>query len=105
LARAEPRRCSASSSSARRCCRICDDLRRAFFIFPPPIVLGEDEGGGPQAVLNLCENRLCGESHSAIGRKINAEAPKGKTSGASALDPHLNPPPRQSGEEIRSDSY
>jgi hypothetical protein len=36
----------------RACCSA------GFFLSPPPIVLGEGAGGGLQAVLNLCENRL-----------------------------------------------
>jgi hypothetical protein len=57
---------------------------------------------GLQAVLNLCENRLCLYPLAGITKKIGrGSAPEKKLFGASSLDPHLIPPPRH-GEEVRN---
>jgi hypothetical protein len=66
---------------------------------PSPKLSWGRVGVGVDAVLNLCENRLFLKQQ----KSARGSAARKQTSGASTLDPHLSPPPRLLGEEVRGE--
>ena len=78
--------------------------RRALPSYSLPPCLGGGLGWGSTRFSISLRTAFFSASNrrASIAKKPNEEAPK-KTFGASSLNPHLNPPPRQLGEEVGND--